>query len=96
MSIVATLFSRALHAFFDDKPFIHISTFGGAELACAAALAVLDVACAPGFLERVEVLGQRFAAGLAGLPFTLRQRGLMMGFAFPAPRAAMCHMCSTL
>ena len=43
-----------LHAFFDEHPFIHVSTFGGAELGCVAALAVLDVVEAPGFLERVE------------------------------------------
>ena len=32
-----------VHAFFDEHPFVHISTFGGAELGCAAALAVLDI-----------------------------------------------------
>jgi acetylornithine/succinyldiaminopimelate/putrescine aminotransferase len=87
--IAATLLAPELHAFFDDRPFIHISTFGGAELACAAALAVLDLVTDPALLARVEALGARFRDGLAGLPFTLRQRGLMMGFAFPAARAGM-------
>ena len=30
--ITATLMTRELHAFFDEHPFVHISTFGGAEL----------------------------------------------------------------
>jgi len=77
--ITATLMTAELHSFFDAHPFIHISTFGGAELGCVAAEAMLDVTLAPGFLPRVRALGERFRAGLAGLPLTLRQRGLFMG-----------------
>jgi putrescine aminotransferase len=80
--IAATLMTRELHSFFDTRPFVHISTFGGAELGCAAALAALDVAEAPGFLERVSAVSERLADAFAGLPFELRQRGLMMGFRF--------------
>ncbi|MCA9659220.1 MAG: aminotransferase class III-fold pyridoxal phosphate-dependent enzyme, partial [Myxococcales bacterium] len=87
--ITATLMRPELHAFFDAHPFIHISTFGGAELGCAAALAVLDVIEAPGFLDRVRVLGERFAAGFAGAPFELRRRGLFMGLKFAAEGAGM-------
>jgi acetylornithine/succinyldiaminopimelate/putrescine aminotransferase len=87
--IAATLLSRELHAFFDEHPFIHISTFGGAEPGCAAALEVLDIVEEPGFLERVALLAQRFARGFEGLPFQLRQRGLMMGLAFAADGAGM-------
>ena len=83
--ISATLMTAELHAFFDTEPFIHISTFGGAELGCVAALAALDVIEAPGFLEHVTDLGDRFEAGFAALPFTLRRRGLFMGFAFDRP-----------
>jgi acetylornithine/succinyldiaminopimelate/putrescine aminotransferase len=84
--ISATLMTRELHAFFDERPFVHISTFGGAELGCVAALATLDVVEAPGFLEHVTSLAARFAEGLAGLPFRLRQRGLMMGLEFAVER----------
>lgn len=77
--ITATLMTAELHHFFDTHPFVHVSTFGGAELGCVAALAVLDVVEAPGFLERVRELGERFEAGLAGLPLELRRRGLFMG-----------------
>jgi acetylornithine/succinyldiaminopimelate/putrescine aminotransferase len=89
--IAATLMTRELHALFDDRPFIHISTFGGAELGCAAALAVLDAIEAPGFLDRVRRQADVFAAGLGAerFPFELRQRGLMMGLAFAAPRGGM-------
>jgi putrescine aminotransferase len=87
--ITATLMTRELHSLFDREPFIHISTFGGAELGCAAALAVLGVIEAPGFLVRVNQLAARFEAELSGMPFTLRSRGLMMGLKFPVPDAGM-------
>lgn len=87
--IAATLMTRRLHDFFERHPFVHISTFGGAELGCAAALAALDVIEAPGFLPRVDALAERFARELAGLPFSLRQRGLMMGLVFPMERGGM-------
>ncbi len=77
--ITATLMTAELHTFFDDQPFVHISTFGGSELGCVAALAVLDVIEAPGFLTRVRQLGERFESGLAGLDLELRRRGLFMG-----------------
>jgi acetylornithine/succinyldiaminopimelate/putrescine aminotransferase len=87
--ISATLMTREVHALFDTNPFVHISTFGGAEPGCAAGLAVLDVIETPGFMERVEDLGARFEAGLAGFPFEVRRRGMMMGLAFGAADAGM-------
>jgi putrescine aminotransferase len=77
--ISATLMTRDLHAFFDANPFVHISTFGGAELGCVAGLAVLDVVEAPGFLERVDGVGADLERALAGLPLEVRRRGLFMG-----------------
>ncbi len=87
--ISATLMTKELHRVFDEHPFSHVSTFGGAEPGCAAALAVLDVVEAPGFLPRVRELGARFAAGFSGLPFELRRLGMMMGFRFPAADAGI-------
>jgi len=81
--ITATLMTAELHAFFDEHPFVHISTFGGSELGCIAALAVLDVIEAPGFLARVNELGERFESGLAGLDLELRRRGMFMGLKLP-------------
>lgn len=80
--ITATLMTPAIHSFFDEHPFVHISTFGGAELGCVGALACLDIIEAPGFLERVRSIGERFEVEFADLPFALRRRGLFMGLKF--------------
>jgi putrescine aminotransferase len=87
--ITATLVSADLHAFFDEHPFAHISTFGGSEIGCVAASAVLDVVTEPAFLARVRELGERFEAGFAGAPFGLRRRGLTMGLVFSDPNGGM-------
>lgn len=87
--ISATIMSGEVLSFFERLPFVHLSTFGGAEPGCAAALAVLDAVETPGFLERVTALGERFEAGLSDLPFALRRRGMMMGLAFGAPDAGV-------
>ena len=87
--IAATLMTRELHALFDDHPFVHISTFGGAEPGCVAALETLDILEEPGFLARVDEVSQRLAHGLESLPFELRRRGLMMAFKFPVDPAGM-------
>jgi acetylornithine/succinyldiaminopimelate/putrescine aminotransferase len=81
--IAATLMRPEIHALYAEDPFIHISTFGGAEPGCAAALAVLDVVEEPGFLARVEALGARIEAGLADVGCDVRRRGLFMGLKFP-------------
>jgi acetylornithine/succinyldiaminopimelate/putrescine aminotransferase len=87
--ITATLMTPELFAFFDEHPFAHVSTFGGAEPGCAAALAVLDAIEAPGFLERVEAVGARMERGFVGAPFELRRKGLFMGLKFPVEEAGM-------
>ncbi|HQR28320.1 MAG TPA: aminotransferase class III-fold pyridoxal phosphate-dependent enzyme [Nocardioides sp.] len=87
--ISATLMTREVHAFFDDHPFVHISTFGGAEIGCVAALTVLDLVGAPGFLGRVEEVGSRIEAGLSGLPLEVRRRGLFMGLKLHDAAAGM-------
>jgi acetylornithine/N-succinyldiaminopimelate aminotransferase len=68
------------------EPGDHGSTFGGNVLAAAAGLAVLDVLCAPGFMEVIAQKGAflakclRTAGETAGAPFTdIRGRGLMIG-----------------
>ncbi len=90
--ISATLMTREIHSLFDTEPFIHISTFGGAEPGAAAALAVLDLVETPGFLGHVVDLEHRFVTGFADMPFTLRHLGLMMALAFPASDAGMYAM----
>ena len=87
--IAATLMTAELHAFFDDHPFVHISTFGGAELGCVAALEVLDIVEEPGFLERVSEVGDRIEAGLAPLDVEVRRRGMFMGLRFDDPAGGL-------
>ena len=65
-----------IHSFFDEHPFVHISTFGGAELGCVAALAALDVdRVRPASSSESRAVGERFERAFAGLPFELRRRG---------------------
>ena len=87
--ITATLMRAEIHRFFDDHPFVHISTYGGAELGCIAALATLDVIEEPGFLDHVGELGARFEEAFVGLPFEVRRRGLFMGLKFAAEGGGM-------
>ena len=90
--ITATIYSDRLDRFFRDNPFIHVSTFGGAEAGCFVALEVLDMLEEPGFLEHVQAMAAVFKEGFAELlakhPAVLveaRQRGLMMGLKLANP-----------
>jgi putrescine aminotransferase len=80
--VSAALLSEELESFFDDQPFAYISSFGGAEIGCAAASAVMELVSTRGFMQRVLELGERFERGFTGLPFQLRRRGLTMGLQF--------------
>lgn len=84
--ITATCYREKLESFFEPDPFIHLSSFGGAELGCVAAMAMLDQITEPGFLEHVQEMGTRFQEGLALLGekypqilIEVRQRGLLIG-----------------
>jgi acetylornithine/N-succinyldiaminopimelate aminotransferase len=59
----------------------HGSTFAGAPIAAASALAALEVIDDPGLLRRVRELGGRLMEGLAALDGVaeVRGRGLMLG-----------------
>ncbi|MDO5081043.1 acetylornithine transaminase [Buchananella hordeovulneris] len=61
-------------------PGSHGTTFGGNPLACAAALAVLDVIAEEHLLERVQELAGRWARELAQLPGVteVRAHGLLL------------------
>jgi len=84
--MAATCFGVQLESFFHDKPFIHISTFGGAEVGCPVAMQVLAISSQPQFLEHVNLLASVFRDGFERLQSKhpeilagLRQLGLMMG-----------------
>ncbi|MGC1381012.1 MAG: putrescine aminotransferase [Candidatus Baltobacteraceae bacterium] len=72
-----------------DNPFLHTSTFGGNPLACAAALATINVLIEDKLPQRAAVLGARMLAGLreavAGhedVVADVRGKGLLMALEF--------------
>ncbi|NOZ60126.1 MAG: aspartate aminotransferase family protein [Calditrichaeota bacterium] len=82
----ATCFRPELEQVFHEDPFIHISTFGGAEVGCGVAMKVLEVSSDKNFLNHVKEIADIFKVGFEDLkknhPHTLvglRQLGMMMG-----------------
>lgn len=67
----------------------HGSTFGGGPVACAAALATLEVIEDEGLLANAERAGDRLRAGLAGVfgEQSVRGLGLLLGVELGAPMA---------
>jgi putrescine aminotransferase len=75
--------------FWKENPLIHSSTFGGNPLACAAALAAIEVIEDEGLVESSRVQGEKLMARLqqtqARYPQCVREirgRGLMIGVEF--------------
>lgn len=64
-------------------PGSHGTTFGGNPVCCAAALAVLDILCADGFLAQIREKGRLLRETLSTLPappvHEIRSVGLMLG-----------------
>jgi len=56
--ITATVIRKPMESVFHDDPFIHVSTFGGAELGCRVALRVLEISSASDFLNHVNQLAE--------------------------------------
>ncbi len=90
--IAATCFREKYETVFHQDPFIHISTFGGAEIGCLVALKVLEISSTADFLAHVREIGNIFSDGFAILKekhprvlVGLRQLGLMMGIELAAP-----------
>lgn len=90
--MAATMMRKELERVFHADPFIHISTFGGAEVGCPVALKVLEISADPAFLAHVQAMAQVFADGFvdlqrrhAGVFVGLRQKGLMMGIEMVHP-----------
>jgi len=86
----ATCFRPFLNQFFEEHPFIHISTMGGSELGCVVTLKVLEMTSKPEFLSEVRRKGELFERGLKDiqkrhprLVKEVRQKGLMIGIGLP-------------
>ncbi len=90
--MTATCLRGELERVFHADPFIHISTFGGAEVGCPVATRVLEISSEPAFLHHVDDLADVFTSGFDELRSRhpdvlvgLRQLGLMMGIELVDP-----------
>src|SRR5690606_18710433 len=61
--IAACSFGDRVDAFLGRDPFFHPSSYGGSALGAAVVEAVVDTVTEPGFLDHVEEMGARLAAG---------------------------------
>lgn len=66
------------------------TTFGGSHLACAAAIAVVDVVKAEDLVENARVMGEKIIEGIKGVSGIkdIRGRGLMIGIDLSVKQAA--------
>lgn len=84
--ISATCYTEELDSFMNEHPFIHISTYGGAELGCPVAMKVLDMTSSGEFLKGVQKNAANLSRQLEGLRekypdilTEIRQKGLFIG-----------------
>jgi acetylornithine/succinyldiaminopimelate/putrescine aminotransferase len=101
--IAATLLSARSGTWLEDDGWSNISTFGGAELGCRVARAVLAITTRAATTTRVDTLTGTFAAGLAEIAarhpdwlVEVRQAGLVIGLRFAHPMGGLlmtraCH-----
>jgi acetylornithine/succinyldiaminopimelate/putrescine aminotransferase len=93
--IAAVLLSERSGAWLREDGFGHISTFGGAELGCIAALTTLEITLRPEVRESVHRIAAAVAHGLGAIRdsqpgwFTgIRQNGVVLGLEFGHPQGA--------
>ena len=94
--ISAVVMDERTSRWLDEDGFSHMSTAGGAELACIAALGVLEITTRPQVREQVQALAIQFDLGLSALRvrhdgwFTgIRQDGLVIGLELADSQGAM-------
>jgi acetylornithine/succinyldiaminopimelate/putrescine aminotransferase len=93
--ISAVLLSERAGAWLYEDGFAHMSTFGGAELGCIAALKTLEITLRPEVRESVHRIADAVARGLGAVRdehpdwFTgIRQNGVVLGLEFGHPEGA--------
>jgi acetylornithine/succinyldiaminopimelate/putrescine aminotransferase len=93
--ITAALLGERAAQWLDQDGFAHISTFGGAELGCVAALKTLEICTRPEVRSMVHYISDIFDAGLrriqADYPdwfIGIRQHGVVIGLEFDHPEGA--------
>ncbi|WP_222432381.1 aspartate aminotransferase family protein [Leekyejoonella antrihumi] len=93
--IACVLLSDRAGKWLTEDGFAHMSTFGGAELGCIAALKTLEITTRPEVRSMVHYIADLFGAGLAEIRgrypdwFTgIRQNGVIFGLEFNHPEGA--------
>ncbi len=97
--ISAVLVSEAAGGWLREDGFGHISTFGGAELGCIAALKTLEITLRPETRSQVHYISELIRRGLNAIQATypdwfigIRQNGLICGLEFNHPQGAKLVM----
>ena len=97
--ISATVYNEKFAGFFREDPFIHISTFGGSEIGCYAAIETLRLSKRKPFLAHVKRMSGLFKKGFEklsrkypSLKLAVRGLGLMMGLEFKDEGTALFMM----
>jgi len=97
--ISAVLVSEAAGGWLREDGFGHISTFGGAELGCIAALKTLEITLRPETRSQVHYISELIRRGLTAIQATypdwfigIRQNGLICGLEFNHPQGAKLVM----
>ncbi len=103
--IAAVLVSERCAEWLTEDGFAHMSTFGGAELGCVAALKTLEICSRPETRSTVHYVSATLGSGLRAIQsrypdwFTgIRQNGVVMGLEFDHPEGAkyvMRHLYQT-
>jgi len=93
--ITAALLGDRAAQWLDEDGFGHISTFGGAELGCVAAIKTLEITSRPEVRTSVHEIAEFFATGLARIQTAhpdwfvgIRQAGVVIGLEFDHPEGA--------
>lgn len=93
--IACVLLGERSGAWLDEDGFAHMSTFGGAELGCIAALKTLEITTRPETRSSVHYIADAIGRGLGDIAadhpeyFTgIRQDGIIFGLEFPHPDGA--------
>ena len=93
--ITAAMLGERAARWLDEDGFAHISTFGGAELGCVAAIKTLEITQRQEVRESVQRITEVFATGLARIKADhpdwfvgIRQAGVVIGLEFAHPEGA--------
>ena len=93
--ITAALLSDRAAQWLDQDGFAHISTFGGAELGCIAALKTVEISTRPEVRSNVHYIAALFDEGLRRIQADysdwfvgIRQHGVIVGLEFDHPEGA--------